>query len=49
MIFEKPYERDTSEDMKQIFHEIDLDDKGFIDAEDLRNLAGELKETFTEE
>jgi Ca2+-binding EF-hand superfamily protein len=49
MIFEKPYEKDTSEDLKQIFNEIDIDGKGHIDAEDLRYLATELKESFTED
>ena len=49
MIFEKPYEKDTSEDIKQVFQEIDIDMKGYIDEEDLRNLASELKESFTEE
>ena len=49
MLFEKPYERDTSEDIKQVFNEIDADDKGYIDAEDLRYLAGELKESLSED
>ena len=49
MVFEKPYERNSSEDIKRVFNEIDSDMKGFIDAEDLRNLAADLKETFTEE
>ena len=49
MVFEKPYEKDTSEDMKQVFHEIDYLGKGHIDADDLRNLASDLKESFTEE
>lgn len=39
MIFEKPYEKDSSEDIKQVFQEIDSDMKGYIDEEDLRNLA----------
>jgi Ca2+-binding EF-hand superfamily protein len=39
MVFEKPYEKDTSEDIKQVFNEIDSDMKGFIDADDLRNMA----------
>ena len=47
MIFEKPYEKDASEDIKQVFNEIDTQMKGHIDAEDLRNLASELKESFT--
>ena len=49
MVFEKPYERDTSQDIKQVFNEIDMDCKGYIDAEDLRYLAAELKQSFTEE
>lgn len=49
MIFEKPYEKDSSEDIKQVFNEIDTQMKGYIDAEDLRNLASELKESFTQD
>ena len=49
MIFEKPYEKDASEDIKQVFNEIDTQMKGHIDAEDLRNLASELKESFTQD
>lgn len=43
MVFEKPYQRDTSEDLKKVFAEIDGDSKGFLNAEDLRDLAAELK------
>jgi len=32
-----------------VFHEIDADSKGYIDAEDLKGLAAELKERFSEE
>jgi len=32
-----------------VFHEIDADSKGYIDAEDLKGLATELKEKFSEE
>ena len=32
-----------------MFHEIDADSKGYIDAEDLKGLATELKEKFSEE
>lgn len=31
MIHEKPYEKDTREDMQRVFNEIDQDSKGFID------------------
>lgn len=31
MVHEKPYEKDTSEDMKRVFSEIDQDYKGHID------------------
>lgn len=31
MVFEKPCERDTSEDIKKVFHEIDVESKGYID------------------
>ena len=49
MIFEKPYERDTSEDLKRVFGELDSSAKGFLDEEDLRDLAAELKESLSEE
>lgn len=49
MLHEKPYERDTPEDIKKVFNEIDQDFKGYLDEEDLRNLAIELKEEITEE
>lgn len=44
MIHEKPYEKDKTEDIKRVFDEIDLESKGYLTAEDLRNLASELKE-----
>jgi Ca2+-binding EF-hand superfamily protein len=43
MVFEKPYQRDSSEDLKKVFAEIDSDSKGYINTEDLRDLAAELK------
>jgi Ca2+-binding EF-hand superfamily protein len=49
MVFEKPYERDSSEDLKRVFGEIDADSKGFIGEEDLADLASELKENLTQE
>lgn len=30
MVFDKPYERDTSEDIRKVFNEIDGDMKGYI-------------------
>ncbi len=39
MIFERPYERDTSEDLKRVFGEIDIDSKGFISSSDLFDMA----------
>lgn len=39
MIHEKPYERDTREDMHRVFNEVDQELKGFLDADDLRNMA----------
>ena len=35
--------------MKRVFNEIDQDFKGYLDEEDLRNMASELKEEITEE
>lgn len=43
MLFEKPYERDSSEDLKRVFAEIDADNKGYINEQDLADLAVELK------
>lgn len=43
MIHEKPYEKDTKEDMQRVFNDIDQELKGYIDADDLRNMAAELK------
>jgi Ca2+-binding EF-hand superfamily protein len=39
MVHEKPYEKDTKEDMQRVFNDIDQDLKGFIDEDDLRNMA----------
>lgn len=39
MVHEKPYEKDTTEDYKKVFNEIDQEYKGYLDEEDLRNLA----------
>ncbi len=47
MVFEKPYERDSSEELKRVFGEIDADNKGFISEEDLADLASELKESLS--
>ena len=44
MIHEKPYEKDTTEDIKRTFDEIDSESKGFLTVDDLKNLASELKE-----
>ena len=43
MIFQKPYEKDTKEDMQRVFNDVDQDLKGYIDEQDLRNMANELK------
>ena len=48
MIHEKPYEKDTREDIQRVFNDIDQDYKGYLDADDLRNMASELKEDLTE-
>ena len=39
MVHEKSYEKHTPEDMKRVFNEIDQDFKGYLDEEDLRNMA----------
>lgn len=39
MIHEKPYEKDTREDMQRVFNDIDQDLKGFIDTQDLKAMA----------
>lgn len=39
MLFERPYERDSSEDLKRVFGEIDSENKGFISEDDLADLA----------
>lgn len=49
MVFEKPYERDSSEDLKRVFGEIDADSKGFLSQDDLADMAAELKETLSQE
>ena len=49
MVFERPYERDSSEDLKRVFGEIDADSKGFISEDDLLDLAAELKESLSQE
>jgi Ca2+-binding EF-hand superfamily protein len=49
MVFERPYERDSSEDLKRVFGEVDADSKGFISEDDLLDLAAELKESLSQE
>nr|VVW87152.1 unnamed protein product [Nymphaea colorata] len=49
MLFERPYERDSSEDLKRVFGEIDAENKGFISEDDLADLAIELKENLSQE
>ncbi len=39
MIHEKPYEKDKTEDIKRVYDEIDFETKGYLTADDLRNLA----------
>lgn len=39
MIHEKPYEKDTKDDMTKVFNEIDQDFKGYLDENDLRTMA----------
>lgn len=39
MIHEKPYEKDTRQDMQRVFNDIDQDLKGFIDTQDLKTMA----------
>lgn len=47
MIHEKPYEKDTREDIQRVFNEIDQEYKGYLDTDDLRNMAAELKEDLS--
>ena len=42
MIFEKPYQNDTSEDLKKVFDDVDTNQKGFLDADDLIKLSQDL-------
>ena len=42
MIFEKPYQNDTSEDLKKVFDDVDTNQKGFLDADDLIKLTEDL-------
>jgi Ca2+-binding EF-hand superfamily protein len=48
MIHEKPYEHDSKEDIQRVFNEVDQELKGYLNADDLRSMAAELKEELTE-
>lgn len=43
MVHERPYEKDTTDDFKRVFGEIDDGNKGFLNEDDLRNMKIELK------
>ena len=49
MMTEKPCEKDTDEDIQDVFFTYDAEKKGYITKEDMLRTAKELKEELTEE